>query len=137
MRPSFSLIWQAAKSGNLTRVTSLLESESPHSGEELSPFLGAAADGGHIAVARYLLELGASIGTAPLRAVKAKSTAMLQLFIEYGWHVNDPVWCGHVVLPYVTFLFCLMHTAANYETDKLACIIHDPQSNRQKSLKIA
>ena len=101
MRPSFSLIWQASKSGDLARATSLLESESPHSSEELSHFLAAAAQGGHVAVSRYLLELGASINAAPRDALKAKSTAMLQLFMEYGWHVNDPFWCGHVVLPWV------------------------------------
>jgi hypothetical protein len=105
-RPSFPQLWQASKSGDLARVVSLLESESPHSSEELSRFLAAAAKGGHVAVARCLLERGASIKAAPLDAVKAKSTDLLLLFMEFGWRVNDPVWCGHVVLPCVISLFC-------------------------------
>jgi hypothetical protein len=54
--------------------------------------------GGHVAVCRLLLEKVAKIDSAALFATEGNSAAVLELFMEYGWNIND-AWLGHVVLP--------------------------------------
>jgi len=65
---------------------------------DLSWFLYKAAEGGHVAVCRRLLEKGAKINAAPRMAAVGKSTAVFELFMEYGWNAND-AWMEFVVLP--------------------------------------
>lgn len=86
----------ACQSGDLALVACLVESNPlPEGALDLGLFLKHAA-GGHIAVARYLLDHGAQFWGAPAAAVNAKST------VEYSWHVNDPLYPlyrGRPVLP--------------------------------------
>ena len=96
--PQLRYMNQACCDGDIDRVNEMIESERQWSKRELSWFLYKAAEGGHVAVCRRLLEEGAEINAAPRMAAVAKSTAVFELFMEYGWNVND-AWMGFVVLP--------------------------------------
>lgn len=81
-------------------------------------FLRAEAEGGHVAVVRFFLEKGLSVGTAPFAVTGVtKPTAVLELFIEHGWNVNDALLHGHVMLPYVS---CPM---LDPESVSMACVV--------------
>ena len=91
-------MYLASESGDLDRATELIKCEPQWSPFDLDRFLSLAAKCGHVAVCRLLLDNGAKIGRAPIYAEAGKLKAVLELFMEYGWNVNDS-WRGHVVLP--------------------------------------
>jgi hypothetical protein len=56
---------KACCAGDLDRVNEMIESDRQWSKSDLSWFLYKAAEGGHVAVCRRLLEKGAKINAAP------------------------------------------------------------------------
>lgn len=79
---------QACYAGDLDGVNEMIVSDRQLSKSDLSWFLYNAAEGGHVAVCRRLLAKGAEINAAPRMAAVGKSTAVFELFMEYGLNVN-------------------------------------------------
>lgn len=94
---SLSDLRKASMLGDLERVTELVDGHSRPL-DYLDHGLRAAAEAGQVAVARYILDQGAIIGTIPVLAARANSIHILELLMEYGWKVNDANAYAHFAL---------------------------------------
>lgn len=81
----------AARTGDLEGFKALVDGQNLLE-VLLHNALYMAAHNGQVPVARYLLEQGSPMWTAPLVAARSRqrSLEMLILFEEYGWDVDDP-----------------------------------------------
>lgn len=97
---SLEAFFEACESGDLARVTELVQGQSRPE-DYLSRGLLTAAVAGQAAIARYLLEHGARLepGPIPVIAARGRSLAVFQVLKEYGWNVETE---GYKVLPYVS-----------------------------------
>lgn len=90
----------ACASGDLQKVKSIIQNEHPDITLNSEP-LRKAVLGGHVEVARFLLDSGVEIWDTPLaiRHAGSKFNLLIQLFIESDWNVNQSFPDGDVLLP--------------------------------------
>ncbi|KAL9105203.1 MAG: hypothetical protein Q9227_009575 [Pyrenula ochraceoflavens] len=107
--------WDACASNDMAQAAVLIDTlhPSPH---DLSQGLTCAAAKNQVAMARFLLERGASFdGYCIKEAARAGSITMLDLFSEFGWDMNSKLSGGGAVTallfavnnpPLVAYLLC-------------------------------
>lgn len=87
---------EACKAGDIELVKRLTQPRDRTDGS-LTLGLKVAVNEDHIGIARYLLENGAKWDSSTVD--RAHSISALEMLIEHGFGVNDPLPFGYVVLP--------------------------------------